>query len=43
MAMRIEVRGKRAEGLERGDHAWMDVFVVENLLEAFSDALVGGL
>jgi hypothetical protein len=43
MAMRVEISGKGAEGLERGDRAWLDVFAVENLLEAFEDALVGGL
>ena len=41
--MRVEISGKGAEGLERGDHARLYVLAVEKLLEAFSDALVGGL
>ena len=43
MAMRVEIGGKGAEGLERNDRAWLYVFAVEKLLKAFPDALVGGL
>ena len=41
--MRVEISGKGPEGLKRNDRAWLYVFAVEKLLEAFSDALVGGL
>jgi hypothetical protein len=41
--MRVEISGKGAEGLKRGDRAGLDVFAVEKLLEALSDALVSGL
>ncbi len=34
--MRVEIRGKGAEGLERGDHAGLDVFVVDTLYLAGS-------
>ena len=43
MDMRVEVCGKRAEGLDGAHGARRYVFTLEKLLEAASDALLSGL
>jgi hypothetical protein len=43
MTVGVEVGGKRAKRLNGGHRARPDIFAMEKLLEAFEDALIGGL
>jgi len=43
MNVGVEVRSKRAEGLDGAHAAGPNVFTLEELLETLADALVGGL